>query len=363
MSSWIAVATTLACAPEPSRVALTNATEDAADPGVVAIVYAEEPDRLRCTGTLIDARVVLTAAHCVSAPLAVSFGATIGPAAPVLATARHPEEDGTADHDLALLLLSEAASDPVVLIDDAAIAAPPPVAVRLVGFGITAPGATDGDRKREGTSVTTSVQPFHVVLGADPSLACSGDSGGPVFVGDAVAGVISRGDAECDAMTRAARVDANRAFIDAQLDEWASGSRALGDPCLFDEHCASGRCLAAVDDASLAFCGQACGECPAPLECSDGFCRHPVPSPGALGASCEADADCASGECLNERAICSVRCVDSCSTGFVCEHLGGVDFYCVPEPARGGCAAIPAPSSGSLALWLVLIAICTKSRF
>lgn len=101
---------------------------------------------------------------------------------------------------------------------------------------MTAAGADDADRKREGTSRTTSATADYVVLGADPSLPCSGDSGGPVLIatsgGEELATVVSRGDAECSTESKATRVDSNRAFIDAQLEPWRPGSVAIGERCL-----------------------------------------------------------------------------------------------------------------------------------
>ncbi|MBX3273197.1 MAG: trypsin-like serine protease [Sandaracinaceae bacterium] len=383
LAGWLALAA--GCAPpDGARAELTMGTETAGFPAVVALVLPGEPPTLACSGTLISEHVVLTAAHCVprGAPgqIEVFFGSDLrraGTRVPAIAAVAHPDASESADHDLALVLLAEPAGvAPLRLASDDAIAAAPPVSVRLVGYGLTAPGAGDDVVKREGRSLTTEVTPLHVVLGADPSLPCRGDSGGPVLVstpaGERVGGVVSRGDAACTERARATRVDAHLDdFLTPALAAWAPGSLALGDPCLYDAHCASGRCAEALDEPLLRFCAAPCAadaECDAPLSCQEALCRYPTPSPGAVGAPCASRDDCARGDCLDGRGTCSVRCVSGrgdCPTGFACEHLGGIDFYCVPPPPPGGCEACASarPSPAGPAAWgAALVAVAFRRR-
>lgn len=303
--SSLALVGCLAAPDEAAVAAIAGITAGApteGDPAVVAIVRADAPATLRCTGTLVADRVVLSAAHCrvQDAPreMEVFLGSSLrgaGTRVAILDAVAHPAYDESADADLALLLLAEPApTDRRARFEAAPSSAPAPA--RLVGFGLTAIGAGDDDRKREGTSQVSEITPAYLSLEGSPSLPCHGDSGGPVFAGDsadALIAVMSRGDAECGASAKATRVDAHLdGFISAQMGAWAPGSVPLAEPCLYDAQCETERCVAATDDPSLRFCSAPCEstrDCAGALVCREGLCRHPTPSPGALGSSCVDD--------------------------------------------------------------------------
>ena len=368
--------------PERAQVSssLSAGEPDTSDLAVVSLVRVSDPRTSRCTGTAISERVVITAAHCEAHldPTAYQafFGSDLdagGHLVDILDGIGHPSYENTAEADLALLLLAEPAPATVRLVDEPLIAAPTPVALRLVGFGMTAPDAWDGDRKREGWTETTAVEPTFVTLGAAPSLPCSGDSGGPAFIatsaGEALAAVVSRGDADCNSYGKATRVDPYvSTFIQPYVEASAPGSASDGQTCLYDEQCVGGLCLEADDEPLLVFCSRPCSSgaaCPTDMTCQAGQCRYPLPSPGAFGSVCAESADCLRGECLDQQAICSHRCVtgtDDCPGGYTCRHLGGIDFFCVPEAPPeedGGCAMAHRTAThidGVLMFWAFLLA-------
>lgn len=98
--------------------------------------------------------------------------------------------------------------------------------LRVVGFGLNAPGGSAGT-KRSGTSALATIAASTFTVVPDPSQPCSLDSGGPAFVatsvGEQLAGVVSHGGASCSAGATLSRVDVYRdAFIRPYVDAVAS---------------------------------------------------------------------------------------------------------------------------------------------
>jgi uncharacterized protein (TIGR03382 family) len=327
---------------------------------------------------------VLTAAHCGLGPQTfrgyrVFFGAALaegGVFADVADARPHPEYDpATSRSDLALLTIrQQGAADPLPLdpraLDDALVGQ----TLQAVGFGTTGPLTEDPGAKRTGTSLVTAVGELDFTVAPAPSQACAADSGGPALATvdgvTVVTGVVSHGDAACADHATYARVDVALAgFIQPYLDATAPGAAQVGEPCLYDEHCASGSCLEVAGEPQLAFCAQACagrGDCPAGMTCTERQCRYPDPAPGAIGWPCAQDPEGVDGTCYaasREAAVCTRRCVaigQDCPAGSTCENVGGIDFYCLRPPAPAGCAAAPGPGGAAAALLLLLAALARR---
>jgi secreted trypsin-like serine protease len=163
-----------------------------------------------CTGTALTRDLVLTAAHCVTAPIDYQVKAyQTGPSIAVRSMARHPRFDfasyaaSRATADLALLKLSDQLPDIVV---PATLAAARRVAAGdtliIAGFGVTAAGTPRGLGQPRMATLTVTGKPGSLQIrlydGATRGLraglgGCTGDSGAPVFDGEGplVIGVVS----------------------------------------------------------------------------------------------------------------------------------------------------------------------------
>lgn len=184
-----------------------------------------------CSSTLVGSRLLLTAAHCVDDTIgAAGFAAYFGtdftvetdPGFQFLAFAEalaiHPAwnpADITQGNDIAVIQLAQnvpiaprrVRTSPLSTADVGA-------SIELVGWGVTATGATDAQVKRRAVSPLVDFDQTLVVIGNGVANTCQGDSGGPAFLGDRVAGITSFGG-PCEELGAYTRVDAFLGFLGA----------------------------------------------------------------------------------------------------------------------------------------------------
>jgi secreted trypsin-like serine protease len=193
------------CAP---ALALTGNAPPANGFAARSIVMVVDARGDLCTGTVLTRDLVLTAAHCVTAPIDYQVKAyQTGQPIAVRSIARHPGFNfanyaaSRATADVALLKL--AAPLPDIMLQ-ATLAPPRRVAagetLTVAGFGVTAADTARGLGQPRMAALTVTGKPGSLQIrlydaatrGLRAGLGgCTGDSGAPAFHGDKLIGVVS----------------------------------------------------------------------------------------------------------------------------------------------------------------------------
>lgn len=176
---------------------IIGGTTDYGDPSVVAIFAhpANSNYGSLCTGTVVSARAVLTAAHCVDPRVVgsgnvfeVYQGTVFGSSSTKLAvsatafdTAFDPShlERG---HDVAIVTLSQPTTlKPIPFNQSPLTNASYSVPVRIVGYGANSHSNTGAGTKRMVQTGIDSISSLFVQIGGSSQQTCHGDSGGPAL--------------------------------------------------------------------------------------------------------------------------------------------------------------------------------------
>ena len=229
----------LAFAIAPAHAITGPAPEAAGAIGRAIVMITGGGSRL-CTGTAVARDIVLTAAHCVQANAVVRASKTSAALA-IRTAAIHPRFDRQAyarhraTADVALVKLAAPLPPQIA---PAELALPglrivPGDRMTIAGFGIVAPDSDAGLGEPRSAALVVTGQPGTLQVrltdpatrNARPGLgACTGDSGGPAFAGDALAGVVSwttgpGNSAGCGGLTGVTPLTAYRAWIIEQIEQ------------------------------------------------------------------------------------------------------------------------------------------------
>ena len=214
-------------------------------PHVVIVESAAARGFGTCTGTVIAPDIILTAAHCVAQAKQVIIayeerGSHV--VQRVAAKAVNPgySRASNVSIDIALLKLEAHLPDRFVPVQLEADGHPHAVGDRrtIAGFGLVGDReeSSSGTLRSASASVLPKIYPRFMRIGyrVDADLTdfaiCTGDSGGPVFDGSVLVGVIygkeKFGSARhCGTTAQAVRIAPQRGWIDSVLVRWGSRSR------------------------------------------------------------------------------------------------------------------------------------------
>ncbi|MGC4115996.1 MAG: trypsin-like serine protease [Myxococcales bacterium] len=247
---------------------IVNGTVDNGHPTVGKV--RDNGDEI-CTGTLVGAKTVITAAHCIESTTASRYAFILGSTAyPANSVTVHPSWDGNADsgegkYDIAVIVLK---TSPNITPTPVATAAPfVGQEVTLVGFGVTGENYNNYGTKRITTNNLSKVVATKIywMPSGGVGTTCYGDSGGPAFANvngqEVLLGVTSGGESPCETgYSWDTRVDYYVSWISSVTggDVVKAGSNTCTPSC-------SGKSCGSDG------CGGTCGTCGTGTTCNASF--------------------------------------------------------------------------------------------
>ncbi len=370
-----ACALLVACAPSSSPEAsavsqgIVGGTVDLGDPQVFQLRITGVPTGSgTCSATLIGARTLLTAAHCLdpkrfgatSLTFAASNASDTSTATDwrdVAETRIHPGySSATQVNDVGLVLLQTAPGLTPKGWNPLTVATYGGKPLRAVGYGSTAPYDGGTNVKRQVDLTFRQLTNDEIWIGDQESKGiCTGDSGGPSFHTfvdgvERVVGVHSTSSlpAMClDGVDQ--RVDFHAAFIRAFLMEKEAAA------CWEDGRCVMTGCAGVDVDCVCGADGMCTDKCPSlamdpdcPADCIDngvcavGTCPKPDVDCGTFTGACAKPQDCLANRCVTDpqhpRPYCSASCATSsqCDSTMECDGTGTCRYKQLPTVTTGG---------------------------
>jgi hypothetical protein len=360
-----------------------------------------------CTATLVGARTVLTAAHCIiSGATHTVFLAGVG--YPAQSLYPHPAwNEQTLANDIAVVRLQSAPTVTPAAVARKAVNVG--LKLTLVGYGTSAETLKDALVKRIAVNSVKEVWPtrFSIVgTGSGIGNTCHGDSGGPAFAlqdgREVQVGVTSAGVVPCGTLGYDTRVDAYLSWLEQSADGDLASSSDFEKPQVQITEPPDGAKVPAsiavsatvtdnqvISAVDLLIDGKTSGSSSAPpyrflvslapgkhvvavvardaagnqgqtqvsVEVEGGATQEPPSQPGSFASTCSSNTECLSGLCGTDvasgQSFCTAECTPAaggCPLGANCVAVGARSVCTLPASASltddrlaGGCGLAGRP--------------------